>query len=109
MSSLYQERASNPANQAAMLAALDRLSTQGPPYGRRICTSLHVILKDAERINPYAFVANHSDYYEAFRHLPQDDCWGDDGSEADLFRRNWCRNMAAALRADPGLWLKETE
>lgn len=106
--SSYQEWISQPEIQAGILAGLDKLALpEDPPlpsYG--ICKNLnsminHPVFGD----NAYSFVSEHSNGYEDF------EGYGDGPNKWDgengAFRRNWCRQMAEALRADPSLWLKE--
>lgn len=113
----YQEWISRPEVQAKILAGLDSLSGDepSPPLNfpnEGICSYLKYNFGPVrhEMPNEYFFIAEQSDRYGVFDKADADlkGTYRWDGERGE-FRREWCKNMAAALRADPSLWLKEGE
>lgn len=90
--------------QEKLLAELDRLAEEGPRdelYGLGICAHL----EDVVQPWAYAFVATHSGGYNQF--FPpyvssKYKRWEGPNRE---YRQEWCRQLAAALRADRSLFL----
>lgn len=71
-------------------------------YNNGICFALQKIMRKGlpdNQVNGYDFVSSVSDSYAEFdENLHSNDCYHWHGHDGE-FRRNWCREVAVALRA----------